>query len=416
MDNKIKGTRDYYNNEAVQLNYVFEVLKNISKKFNLTQAYTPTIENTSLFNKAVGNTTDVVNKEMYTFDDKKGRSISLKPEGTSSVARMAIENKLFDTNKNIDLFYIDSMFRYERPQKGRQRQFFQYGVEKYGRDCIYVDYETISIGLEILQELGIEKYELQINSIGSSSDRDNYNSALRAYITEKYNDLSDYAKEKFDTGNLVRIFDSKIDSDLELLENAPKLSEFISPVSRITFAKTKKILDANKIKYIVNPNLIRGLDYYNDLVFEFVSTDIDNLGSKSTIIGGGRYDKLISKMTDDQKDVPAIGFAIGIERLMLAAKNKLKSISSSIDYAVVVAYAEDEMQMIAINIARELRDRNYVVSTDYSSRKLNKKLDGIKKETTKNIIIIGNETISENKITVKNLITNKTKKIDIKDL
>ena len=295
MEKKIKGTKDYFGIESKKLFLTFDILETIAKSYNLSKVVTPTFENTSLFLRTVGSDSDVVNKEMYTFQDKKGRSISLKPEGTASIVRMVLENKLLDNNNKPNLYYITPTFRYERPQKGRQREFFQFGIERFGNDCVYVDVEIILFAEEIFKRLEITKYNLQINTIGDSKARKKYNEALKKYVFPLMNKLSEYAKEKINSGNIMRIFDSKIDADLKLLKNAPIIKEFISIESRKKFTELKLILDKNNIKFFENPTLVRGLDYYNDLVFEYVSTDVEKLGSKSTILGGGRYDSLIKK-------------------------------------------------------------------------------------------------------------------------
>ncbi len=415
MITKIKGTRDYFGVESLRIGKVISILEDVSRRNHLTKVTLPTFEKTELFSRAVGNDTDVVNKEMYTFNDRKDRSISLRPEGTASTVRMALENKLLDNNGQEDLFYIAPMFRYERPQKGRQREFYQYGVERFGKDSIYVDVETIIIALDILKELNITKFELQINSIGVSADRVRYNEALKAFVESKIDSLSSYAREKYESGNILRIFDSKIDSDLELLEGAPTIFEYINDDSRNRFEQIKKILNENDIEFIINENLVRGLDYYNDIVFEFVSTDIENLGSKSTIIGGGRYDSLVNKF-DDTKNVPAIGFAIGLERLMLAAKDFLDANQeSSVDYFVAVAYEEEEMQSIALRVANSFRSKDQSVYVDFSKRKLPKKFELAEKMNASNVVIVGNE-IANGRITVKNIKEGYSEDINLEEI
>lgn len=405
MENKIKGTKDYFGIDSQKIFLVIEILESISKKYNLNKVITPTFENTSLFTKAVGNDADVVNKEMYTFKDKKDRSISLKPEGTAPIVRMVLENNLLENNNKPEFYYISPTFRYERPQKGRQREFFQYGIEKFGNDSIYTDIETIILAKEILDKLEISKYELQINSIGDSETRQKYNLALKEFINPILNELSEYAQEKVNSGNIIRVFDSKDDSDLKLLENAPMIKEYISLESKKRFEEIKEILNNNNIKFLENKNLVRGLDYYNDLVFEFISTDIEKLGSKATIIGGGRYDFLINKM-DNSKNSPAIGFGLGIERLILAADDYLlKNIKNEIEYFIACAYEEKEMQNIALELSIKLRNRGISVYVDYSNKKIEKKIDSAIKMKVKKIIIVGNE-INKGFVTLKNLENN----------
>ncbi len=412
---KIKGTRDYFGLESERLNKTISILEKVANNYSLNKVVTPTFEKTELFSRAVGNDTDVVNKEMYTFEDRKGRSISLRPEGTASTVRMALENKILDNNNQQDLYYIESMFRYERPQKGRQREFFQFGLERFGKDSAFVDVETMMVAIDILKELNITKYELQINSIGNSEDRAKYNLALKSFIESKINSLSDYAKEKYESGNVLRVFDSKIESDLEQLKNAPSIFEYINEASKARFETIKNLLEVNGISFVINENLVRGLDYYNDIVFEFVSTDLENLGSKSTIIGGGRYDSLVNKF-DQSKDVPAIGFAIGIERLMLAATEFLnENVNSSIDYFVATAYEEEDMLNETLRISQTLRRKGYTVKTDFSKRKIPKKFEQAEKLNSTNVIIVGNE-IRENKITIKNIKEGSSQEVNLEEI
>ena len=412
---KIKGTRDYFGIETQKLELTFKILEEISKEYNLNKIVTPTFESTDLFSRAVGSNVDVVNKEMYTFNDRKGRSISLRPEGTASVVRLLLENKQLELNNKPQVYYISSMFRYERPQKGRQREFFQFGVEKFGNDCMYVDTETILMTQEILNRLEINKFELQINSIGNSEDRKKYNVALKEFLNQKKDFLSSYAKEKLNSGNILRILDSKIDSDLEHLKDAPSIKDFLSIKSRMRFAKFKKLLEDNKISYVENNGLVRGLDYYNDLVFEYISTDNEKLGTKSTIIGGGRYDYLVEKM-DNTKKVPAIGFAIGIERLMLAADDFLSNnIEEKINYYIISAYPEPEIQNSSLFLSNKLRKKGYRVFVDFGNRKLNKNLDLAEKLNVDKIIIVGNE-IKDGEVTVKDIKENTKKRVRIEEI
>ncbi len=415
MVTKFKGTRDYFGLEAKRFELTTSILERVAKEFSLNKVITPTFEKTELFSRAVGNDTDVVNKEMYTFNDRKERSISLRPEGTASTVRLALENKLLDNNGQEDVYYIASMFRYERPQKGRQREFYQFGVERFGKDSAFVDVETIMTAIKILRDLNITKYELQINSIGNSNDRAKYNSSLKEFISSKLEQLSEYAKEKYNLGNVLRVFDSKVDSDLELLKDAPTIFEYINDESKERFEQIKNLLNEHGVEYTINQSLVRGLDYYNDIVFEFVSTDVENLGSKSTIIGGGRYDSLVSKF-DESKDVPAIGFAIGIERLMLAATAFLDAnTTTSVDNYVAVAYEEEAMQNAALKVANTLRQKGETVETDFSKRKLAKKFELAEKHNATNVYIIGNE-VAEGKITIKNIKEGTSKEVNLKEI
>ena len=410
--NKIKGTRDYYGEEAKKLNYFFKTLDKIATKFGYQKIFTPTMEETSLFSRTVGNKTDVINKEMYSFNDRKERSISLRPEGTAQTVRMALENKLLDNNLNPNLYYIGNMFRYERPQKGRQREFFQFGVENFGNKDFYVDAEIVLLAKNILNEFFIDKVQLLINTIGTSEDRIKFNEELRIFITKRIDDFSEYAKDKIKNGNVLRVLDSKDKRDQEMLKLAPKLIDFINEESLEYYKNFKRILEKNNISYIEDGNLVRGLDYYNDIVFEFVSTDIDRLGAKSTLIGGGRYDGLV-KQLELSKDIPAVGFAMGIERMLLACEDKIKEKGIiSYDYYIATAYAETDMKDAAIKISSSLRSKGFKVYVDFEDKKLPKKLDNAKKKNSTFVIIVGNE-VKANKVTIKEI---GTQELEIKEI
>ncbi len=413
MNAKIKGTKDYFGINGEKINIVFSILEDIAKQYSYGKIITPTLEYTDLFSRVIGSETEVVNKEMYTFLDKKNRSISLRPEGTAATARAAIENKLIDNNNKPSFYYISSMFRYERPQKGRQREFFQFGIENFGNDNEYVDVEVILMAIDILKRLKVKKYELQINSIGDSNSRKEYNKSLRRFVENKIDLFSEYAKEKINSGNLLRIFDSKKESDLKILNNAPKIKDFLSEKSKKRFERIKKILELNNINYIENNSLVRGLDYYNDLVFEFVSTDIEKLGSKSTIIGGGRYDELVNKL-DNSKNIPSVGFALGVERLMLASKDYLESLNfGNLDY--YIATTNEEYNLLGLSIATNLRNKGNNVLVDYENKKLSKKIELASKSLANNLIIIGEES-KDGIISIKDLKSGKQKQINIKEI
>ncbi len=414
MENKIKGTRDYFGKDGKKIEFAFNVLTEIANKYAYEKIIMPTFENTNLFSRSVGDGTDVVNKEMYTFKDKKGRSISLRPEGTAGTTRLVIENKLIDNNANPSLYYIANMFRYERPQKGRQREFFQFGIEKFGEDCYMVDVEIIQFAIDILKTFNISKYTLQINSIGDSEAMNKYNEVLKEFVLSKTDKLSEYAREKINSNNILRIFDSKDEKDLKILEESPSIKDFLSNESKKRFEKFAKTLRLLGVEFKINDKLVRGLDYYNDLVFEFVSTDSEKLGSKSTIIGGGRYNSLVSKI-DPTKKSPGIGFALGIERLVLASEDFInKKINNKYNYYIATAYNESDMDLAANKIAISLRNKSHSVMVDYRNKKLSKKIENAEKLSEK-IIIVGNE-IKDGKITIKDFEKMESKVFEIKEI
>lgn len=373
---KQKGTKDYFGLEAEKLNQAFEYLIETSELFGFEQVYLPVFEDTSLFKRFVGNTSDIVNKEMYTFEDKGGRSLTLRPEGTAQVSRMVLENKLVEQGKEQKFFYIENMYRYERPQKGRQREFIQYGLEWFGNDSIIADIQTIEAASEILEIFNVTKYEVQINSIGSISTRENYKKELKKYYSKFEGKLSLDSRERLKT-NVLRILDSKDEEDIEINKKAPSIIQFLSKEELTRINNIKDTLIKLGINVVVNPMLVRGLDYYNDLVFEFVSTDEERLGSQSTILGGGRYDKLISQI-DSSKNVPAVGFAIGIERLILASGMEDIEIPK-LDFAIIGNKGDEVM---TLSIAKNLRYKgNFSSYIDCADRSINKKVKKAKLNT-----------------------------------
>lgn len=412
---KLKGTRDYFENDSWKLQKTFSMLENIVKKYDFDKVYFPLIENSLLFSKVIDSDVDIVNKEMYSFNDKGNRLISLIPEGTTSVVRMIIENKLLNVKNSLNYYYISPIFRYERPQKGRQREFFQFGVEKFGENSKYEDFEIISIAIEILKKFEITKYELHINNIGSSKDRESYNLALKKFLFKNSDLLSDYSKEKLKDNNVFRIFDTKNEEDIIILKKSPRIQEYISEDSTKRFDSFLNLLKENNINFKINDRLVRGLDYYNDLVFEFISTDEEKIGSKSTIIGGGRYNSFVSKM-DNNFDSPAIGFAIGIERLMLVAENFLNSIKKkNIDYYITCINDNEELKKDLLKVASIFRKKNFIIKTDFSNKKIAKKFLNAEKYNSKNIIMIGDE-IRDGFVMVKNLSDKTQRKINIKEI
>ena len=410
--NKIKGTKDWYGIEKQQLDIIASFTRAISEAYDFKMVQFPNIEYTELFSKAVGETTDVVSKEMYTWTDKKDRSISLKPEGTASAVRLVLENKLVELGAEQKISYLERMYRYERPQKGRQREFLQFGVEWFNNPGLEADVEIIHLAHSMLKMFEVKKIELNINTIGNVEERNKYAEALKNYYITKKEKLSPESQRRIEE-NVLRILDSKEEADIKVNEEAPSLMEYISQEEKDRFKKLLSILDSLDVPYKVNDKLIRGLDYYNGVVFEFISTDIENLGSKATIIGGGRYDKLISNF-DPKKDVPAIGFAVGIERLILATKDWLSEIEEDAPMVAVLTENEDQLQR-GILYTSILRDKGYTVRLDAKSRKLSKKIEKADKDGIEYVAILKDD-LKEPHVKLKNLITKEEIEININDI
>lgn len=410
--NKVKGTKDYFGIESKKLFFIKKTLSDLACKFNYTAIKFPTFEYLEVYKRTLGDETDIVNKEMYSFEDKKGRTIVLRPEGTASTARLVLENKLIELNQKQKLFYIENMFRYERPQKGRQREFIQFGVENLNAELYSDDVEIIQFALEVIKSLNISNYELNINYIGSKETRDKYSQELKKFLKKDFDRLSEDSKIRLEN-NVLRILDSKDNDDNEIIKNAPSIIDFLNSEETKNYKKIKESLSKLKIKFCENKKLVRGLDYYNGLVFEVISLDKEKLGAQSTLIGGGRYDKLITQF-DKTKATPSVGFAAGIERLMLVSEEWiLKNISNSFDYAIITT--SPEFSDLALEVASIIRKRNSV-ETYLKETSLKKKIIRAEKDGALNIIIISENTVLNNEIEVKNLNEQKLTKIKIESI
>ena len=307
-----KGTKDMLPQDAYKWQYVEGILREVSKNFGVKEIRTPMFEHTELFLRGVGETTDIVQKEMYTFNDKGNRSITLKPEGTAPTVRAFIENRLFNEAQPTKLYYIIPCFRYENVQKGRYRQFHQYGVEAFGSKEPSIDAEVIALAMEALNKLGLKSLSLNINNLGCPSCRAKYNEALKKYLQDNYDNICGLCKTRFDK-NPMRILDCKEKSCKEITKNAPIILDYVCEECESHFTEVKKYLDALNIKYTIDPGIVRGLDYYTKTIFEILNDDF-------TVCGGGRYDKLIEEIGGPE--MPAVGFAIGLERLIMTLEKE----------------------------------------------------------------------------------------------
>lgn len=310
-----RGTVDILPGKSAQWIKLEQLLRTISANYNVKEMRTPIFEHTELFNRAVGDTTDVVSKEMYTFEDKKGRSITLRPEGTAGIARAYVENKMFGLPEKLQkVYYMGPMFRYERPQNGRQRQFHQYGVEMLGVESPYVDVECMLMAITVVEALGLKDVKLHINSLGDDKSRDSYRKALQDHFRDCLDDLCYDCQQRFEK-NPLRILDCKVDKNHPAMQNAPKTIDYLSDNAKAHFNKVIELLDDLEVDYVIDTNLVRGLDYYSHTVFEIISDD-PKLGAGATVGGGGRYNGLIEELGGPA--TPGVGFAFGMERLLIA--------------------------------------------------------------------------------------------------
>ena len=401
---KLRGMQDTDPFETTKINFVENSFNEISKSYGYQEVRFPIIESTDLFKRSVGDQSDIVNKEMFTFESKSGKSMTLRPEGTAGCMRMAIETGLLDAGQQ-RLSYKGPMFRYERPQKGRSRQFQQLSLEAYGFNDYSIDLEMLEISNILFEELSVKKeMTLEINSIGSQKDQEEYSQKLKDYFSKYKRDLDEDSLKRLEK-NPLRILDSK-NKDLEnLIQEAPKIDQSISKESQDKFSSIKKYLEDLEIQYKENPLLVRGLDYYNDLVFEWKSNSI---GSQDTICGGGRYDSL-SKIIGG-RETNAIGLSIGLERLCLLIEDSTIKDTKSL----LIVSLEDSFFLDGMKLASSLRKRLQNFSIQFSGKEKNLKglLKKANKKNTDFMVIIGREEIKNNSFTLKKLSMNQEMKID----
>jgi len=380
--------------------------REICRRFCYKEIRTPVFEHTELFARGVGETTDIVEKEMYTFQDKSGRSITLKPEGTAPVARAYIEHKLYTQPLPVKLFYIIPGFRYERPQAGRFREFHQFGIEAFGSQSPHIDVEIMVLAMLFFKGMGLRDIKLHINSIGCKTCRTDYTKALKDFLGESKQNLCETCKSRLDR-NPLRVLDCKNPECREVLREAPVVIDYLCDECRAHFESVKNGLSAINIDYTVDPRIVRGLDYYTKTVFEIVS---DDLGAQSTVCGGGRYDGLIEECGGPP--TPAAGFGMGIERLIsiLEKKNALKIPEEKVD--VFIAPMKEEYGETALKFLYGFRERGISAETDYLQRSLKAQMKYAGKIPARFAIIIGEEEINSGFYTVKDLDAGEQQKVE----
>ena len=407
MNNKlqsVRGTHDHLPKDMYKYKSIIAKAENISALYGFKPMATPIFEFSDVFKKTLGESSDIVNKEMYTFSDKGNEEITLRPEGTAGIVRAIISNGL-SHEMPFKAFYHGPMFRYERPQKGRLRQFHQIGIELLGTKSEQADIEIISCANNLMKALNIDKVStLQINSLGNITERKSYIADLLEYLKDFKNKLSIESKDRFEK-NPLRILDSKSEEDIEIVKDAPKLINYLETESKDNFNKVLEGLTNLKISYKINHKLVRGLDYYNNTTFEFIT---DKLGSQSAILAGGRYDNLMKQMGGP--DTPGIGWAAGIERLALLTtikEDKKKNIS--------IIPIGIENNILCISLADELRSKNVSIDMGYSGN-LKKRLKHANKISADYAVIIGDEEVQNNNAIIRNLETGSQENIELKKL
>ncbi|MCV3728368.1 histidine--tRNA ligase [Ureaplasma miroungigenitalium] len=367
--NKIRGTVDLFKDDMRLFKTLENHLLKIADNYGYEQVKTPVFEHYELFNRSAGETSDLVSKEMYVFNDKGNRMIALRPEGTAGVLRAVIENKwLLQHPLPLKLAYFEPCFRYERPQSGRQRMFHQFGVELLGSDSIYTDFEVICMAYEVLTSINIKDFVLEINYISTPEKRALWIKALQDYFAQYIDQLEVISRERLQT-NPLRILDDKIESQKTFVQNAPKISAFLDEKEKEEFATLLNALEKQNIKYKINENLVRGLDYYTGVVFEFISLS-ERLVGQSTMIGGGRYTKLLSQLNGP--DYNGVGFGCGIERLLIALKDVSSNETKEYHYDYMIGYTQNELATFAHSLTNNMRTHNLKVDVSYEPLKFDK--------------------------------------------
>ena len=410
INRAVKGTNDILPDQSRKWQFVEGKMLETAELFGFKEIRVPVFEHTEVFKRSVGDTTDVVQKEMYTFEDKGGRSITLRPELTAGVIRSAIEKGIINGALPQKLCYIGGCYRYEKPQAGRLREFHQFGVECVGAAAPNADAEVISLAKAVLENIGIKDISLEINSIGCPECRKEYHKALKEYFSANAETLCDTCKERLDR-NPMRILDCKSPICREVAANAPVVIDYLCDDCKEHFEKVKANLSAMNISFTVNPKIVRGLDYYTRTVFEFVSGDI---GAQSTVCGGGRYDGLIKQMGG--QETPSLGFAMGIERLMMVLEAQKTELPEDSTCDLFIATLGDKATLKASALCRELRDEGYKVQTDICGRGLKAQMKYANKIGAKFTLVLGDNEVESEKATLKKMSDSSEREISLKEL
>ncbi len=409
-----RGTQDILPQDSAKWRYIENRLHTLMELYNYKEIRTPIFESTELFARGVGDSTDVVQKEMYTFKDKGGRSLTLRPEGTAAVVRSYIEHKMQgEPNQPIKLYYNGPMFRYERKQKGRYRQFNQFGVEAIGAENPSIDAEILAMVMHIYESFGLKHLKLVINSIGDSESRKEYNEALVKHFEPVIDTFCSDCQSRLHT-NPMRILDCKIDRDKEAVKNAPRITDYLNNDSKSYYEQVKLHLDNLNISYVEDPNLVRGLDYYTHTAFELMIDNPEYDGAITTLCGGGRYNGLLQLL--DGPDETGIGFALSIERLLMALDEEGISLDVSEDFDLFVVTMGEDADRYAVKLINDLRRNGIKVDKDYLNRKIKGQMKQADRFNAKYTVVIGDQELENNEIGVKNMISGETENVQLDEL
>ena len=410
MIKAIKGTSDILPEEIVFWDHLTKIVQDQMRYFNYKEIRTPIFEHTALFSRGIGEGTDIVSKEMYSFTDRSENNLTLKPEMTASVVRAFIEHSLGKQSGLNKLFYISPMFRQERPQAGRMRQFHQFGIEAIGSHNPSLDAEVIQVAYEIISNLGLKDITVSINSLGIPEERIKFAEALKEYISSKKDQLSEDSQRRLET-NVLRILDSKNRDDQNIVKNAPSILEFLGAESLEHFEKVKELLTISNIPYTVEPKLVRGLDYYTHTTFEILSSRV---GSQSALCGGGRYNLLVEQL--DGPSTPAVGFAAGIERILLACKAEEAFTPENENVDLYVVRTDKELENKTFELASFFRVKKLKVEFDYLSRSVKAQMREANKYNARFVIFLGGDDYKNGEVQLKNMESSEQQIIKLSEL
>ncbi|MCG7345044.1 histidine--tRNA ligase [Sporosarcina sp. ACRSL] len=395
-----RGTQDILPSESWKWQQVESIIRDVCDNYRYKEIRTPIFEQTELFQRTVGDTTDIVTKEMYTFTDRGNRSMTLRPEGTAPVVRSFVENKMFGyPDQPVKLYYQGPMFRYERQQAGRYRQFVQFGVEAIGSADPAIDAEVIALALDVYKRSGLTDVKLVLNSLGDSESRNAHRDALVAHFTPQIGELCSDCQSRLEK-NPLRILDCKVDREHPLMETAPSLSDYLNEQSASYFEKVKGYLDDVGISYELDPNLVRGLDYYNHTAFEIMSTAA-GFGAITTLCGGGRYNGLAEEIGGPS--APGIGFGMSIERLLLALEAEGKSFTQERELEVYIVTLDEKAHRKGFKLLNELRNAGVRADMDYMDRKMKAQMKSADRFNAKAVFVIGEDEVEGNTVQLKNM-------------
>lgn len=408
-----RGTYDVLPDQSAKWQEVEQKINDLCRLYQYKEIRTPIFEHTELFQRGVGDTTDIVQKEMYTFQDRGDRSLTLRPEGTASVVRSYVENKLFGMpDQPVKLFYTGPMFRYERPQAGRMRQFVQFGVEAIGSKDPAIDAEVISLAMDLYRSVGLEKLRLVINSLGDTESRVAHKEALIQHFEPSINEFCGDCQTRLEK-NPLRILDCKVDRNHPLMATAPSLADYLNEESQAYFDEVQSYLSSMDIDFVVDPNLVRGLDYYNHTAFEIMS-DAEGFGAITTLAGGGRYNGLVEDLGGPES--PGIGFAMSIERLLLALEMEKVEIGQSNNLEVYVVAMDESTKKKAFSVVRDLRMNGISADMDFTGRKVKAQMKSADRKGAGFVLVIGETELESGKVALKEMATGEQQEMAFEEI